>query len=65
MTTNDNHRPPSIATVSKVGTGAKENGASRGELDEAAKQKAEARHLRFFELHTEPDNDAQGPADFS
>lgn len=63
--TNDNRRPPSIASVSKVGDGAKENGASRGELDEAAKQKAEARHLRFFELHGEPNDEAQGPADFN
>lgn len=51
--------------VTKIGDGAKENGASRGELDEAAKQKAEARHLNFFELHAEPNDEAQGPADFN
>ncbi|KFH45782.1 Pre-mRNA-processing factor-like protein [Hapsidospora chrysogenum ATCC 11550] len=56
--------PPSIATVSKIGDGAKENGASRGELDDAAKQKAEAKRLNFFELHGEPNDTAQGPADF-
>ncbi|KAL2207257.1 mRNA splicing protein [Sarocladium strictum] len=44
----------------------KENGAAaRGELDEASKPKAEARYLSFYELHSEPQADAQGPADFN
>lgn len=43
----------------------KENGASRGELDASSKPKAEARYLSFYELHPEPQADAQGPADFN
>lgn len=44
----------------------KENGAAaRAELDEASKPKAEARYLSFYELHSEPQADAQGPADFN
>ncbi|KAH8177634.1 pre-mRNA-processing factor 39 [Sarocladium implicatum] len=44
---------------------AKENGASKGEIDAASKPKAEARYLSFYELHPEPQSDAQGPADFN
>lgn len=58
-------RPPSVAKVSKSESGARENGVHRSELDETSRQKAEARHLSFFELHTEPDAEAQGPADFN
>ena len=43
----------------------KENGNSSGELDDASKPRAEARYLSFFELHSEPQADAQGPADFN
>lgn len=44
---------------------AKENGAGRGEMDDASKPKAEARYLSFFELHSEVQPDAQGAADFN
>lgn len=33
-------------------------------MDEAARGKAEAPLLRYYELHAEPAADAQGPADF-
>ncbi|KAM0215837.1 hypothetical protein ACHAPA_001730 [Fusarium lateritium] len=56
--------PSSVAKLS-TGLGAKENGAARGELDEANKQRAEAQYLHFYEIHGEPDPDAQGNADFN
>lgn len=39
--------------------------AAQGELDEASQRKAETRYLSFYEAHTEPSADAQGPADFN
>ncbi|KAF4993852.1 hypothetical protein FGRMN_6183 [Fusarium graminum] len=56
--------PSSVAKLSS-GVGAKENGAVRGELDEASKQRAEAQYFHFYEVHGEPDPDAQGTADFN
>lgn len=38
---------------------------AQGELDEASQRKAETRYLSFYEAHTEPSADAQGPADFN
>lgn len=58
-------RPSSVATVTHNGDASKENGASRGELDEASRAKAEARYLNFYEAHAEPDPNAQGTADFN
>ncbi|PNP53121.1 hypothetical protein THARTR1_06331 [Trichoderma harzianum] len=57
--------PASISTASKSGSGAKENGASLGELDEASKRKAQTRYLNFYEAHPEPNTEAQGAADFN
>jgi pre-mRNA-processing factor 39 len=59
------HRPVSVSTASKSGSGAKENGASLGELDEASKRKAQIRYLNFYEAHPEPNAEAQGAADFN
>jgi len=56
-------RPTSVAKLST--TNSKENDAARGELDEASKQRAEARYVHFYEVHGEPDADAQGNADFN
>ncbi|KAH7137161.1 hypothetical protein B0J13DRAFT_559059 [Dactylonectria estremocensis] len=57
--------PPSVAKLSKGGENAKENGAARGELDEGSMRRAETRFLQFFEVHGEPDPNAQGNADFN
>ena len=57
--------PPSVASYAKASSSAKENGATRGELDEASRHKAEARYLNFYEIHSEQSaSDAQGPASF-
>jgi pre-mRNA-processing factor 39 len=54
-----------VVAAALKSTGAKENGVARGELDDASRQKAEARHWAFYQLHGEPNADAQGPADFN
>lgn len=59
------HRPASIATASKSAAGAKENGASLGELDAASQRKAQTRYLNFYEAHPEANAEAQGSADFN
>lgn len=59
------NRPASVATLYKSGDSAKENGAPRGELDEASRAKAEARYWNFYEVYAEPDPEAQGTADFN
>ncbi|RDA92320.1 hypothetical protein CP533_3281 [Ophiocordyceps camponoti-saundersi (nom. inval.)] len=43
----------------------KENGVAGGELDEASRQKAEARLVFFYETHVESTAAAQGPAEFN
>ncbi|RBR24797.1 uncharacterized protein FIESC28_02365 [Fusarium coffeatum] len=55
--------PTSVAKLST--TNSKDNDVARGELDEASKQRAEARYVHFYEVHGEPDSDAQGNADFN
>ncbi|KAF4974039.1 hypothetical protein FZEAL_9011 [Fusarium zealandicum] len=57
--------PSSVAKLSHGADGLKENGAALGELDDASKQRAEARYLHFYEIHGEPDPEAQGNADFN
>ncbi|KAL7942214.1 hypothetical protein V8C42DRAFT_332872 [Trichoderma barbatum] len=59
------HRPVSVSAASKSASGAKENGASLGELDEASNRKAQIRYLNFYEAHPEPTAEAQGAADFN
>jgi len=51
--------------LSKAKLGAKENGIAHVEMDEATKVKAEGRFFSFYQLHMEPDPDAQGPASFN
>ncbi|KAI6779084.1 Pre-mRNA-processing factor-like protein [Emericellopsis cladophorae] len=58
--------PASVANITKRSGDVKINGApAPGELDAASRARAEARHYNFFELHTLPDAEAQGPADFN
>jgi len=42
----------------------KDGGPPLEELDETARQKAETRFFSFYELNTETDAEAQGPAGF-
>lgn len=51
-------------SISKDKFAAKENGLPLGELDEATRQIAEARYFSYYELYTDPDPKATGPADF-
>lgn len=60
----DSCSPASVSTTAKLDSTAKENGAGRGELDDATRFKAESRRLVFYELHGDP-VEAQGPADFN
>ncbi|WXC55484.1 hypothetical protein SNK03_001432 [Fusarium graminearum] len=55
--------PSSVAKLSTES--GKENGAAKGELDEASRQRAEAQYVHFYEVHGEPEADAQGNADFN
>ncbi|CAH0019434.1 unnamed protein product [Clonostachys rhizophaga] len=57
--------PTSVSYASRSGTNAKENGASRGELDEQSIRKATAKSFAFYELYGEPTSDAQIPTDFN
>ncbi len=50
--------------ITKPKADEKENGALVGELDEATRQKAEARYFNYYELYADPDPSAQGPATF-
>lgn len=56
--------PQSILTVGKSKLGGKENGVPLGELDDATRPKAESRFFSYYQLHMEPDPNAQGPANF-
>lgn len=60
-----NSRPHSVTATSKAVDGVRENGASKGELDEKSKHKAETKYPKFFEIDTDPVADATGPADFN
>lgn len=55
-------RPQSVSVITK----AKQSKESSGtpELDEATRFKAERRFYSFYELHMDPDPNAQGPASF-
>ncbi|KAK0631701.1 hypothetical protein B0T14DRAFT_8293 [Immersiella caudata] len=57
--------PQSISAVGKGALRVKENGAPLGELDDADRSKAESRYFSYYQLHTEPDSNAQGPASFN
>jgi len=65
INTNNACRPQSISTVvGKSKLGAKENGIPLGELDDATRLKAESRFFSYYQLHMDPDPNAQGPANF-
>lgn len=53
-----------MAIFPKLKLGAKENGIPLGDLDEPTRQKAEARYYSFYQLHADPDMEAQGTAEF-
>ncbi|KAK3355028.1 hypothetical protein B0H65DRAFT_535788 [Neurospora tetraspora] len=57
--------PQSISVITKAKLGGKENGVAMGELDEPTRQKAETRFYSFYQLHMDPDPNAQGPASFN
>jgi pre-mRNA-processing factor 39 len=57
--------PPSVALSASPKSGAKENGASAAEMDEATRQKAEARYYSFYQLHMDPSPIMQGTASFN
>ncbi|KAK1754966.1 hypothetical protein QBC47DRAFT_205223 [Echria macrotheca] len=57
--------PRSVSAMNKAKLGAKENGMAHIEMDEATRVKAEGRFFTFYQLHLEPDPDAQGPASFN
>ncbi len=58
-------RPQSVSAISKAKPGAKENGVAFGELDESSLLKAESRFFSYYQLHTDPDPNAQGNASFN
>lgn len=57
--------PQSVSTAAKLKTGGKENGVVLGEIDEASRARAESRFFSYFQLHVDPDPNAQGPASFN
>lgn len=58
-------RPSSVAKLSKGADSLAENSGAQGVLDEASRHRAEAQYFNFYELHGEPDPNAQGTADFN
>ncbi|KAK3362226.1 hypothetical protein B0T25DRAFT_561310 [Lasiosphaeria hispida] len=56
--------PQSVSVITSIKFGIKENGAALGELDEATHLKAESRFFSYYQLHMDPDPNAQGPAIF-
>ncbi|KAJ4297135.1 hypothetical protein N0V88_004053 [Collariella sp. IMI 366227] len=54
--------PPSVSLITKAKLS--KEGSGIPELDEATRAKAERRFYNYYELHTDPDPDAQGPASF-
>ena len=57
--------PHSVLFHTRAQLGGKENGVALGELDDATRQKAEGRFYSYYELHSDPDPTAQGPAPFN
>ncbi|KAH6634363.1 hypothetical protein B0J18DRAFT_415983 [Chaetomium sp. MPI-SDFR-AT-0129] len=54
--------PQSVSVITKAKQS--KEGAGLPELDEATRAKAERRFYSYYELHTDPDPNAQGPASF-
>ncbi|KAK4182631.1 hypothetical protein QBC35DRAFT_509601 [Podospora australis] len=59
----DLYGPQSVSLVSRLKND-KANGVLQ-ELDDATRLKAEGRFYSFYELHADPDSNAQGPASFN
>lgn len=59
----DLHGPQSVSLVGELKSG--KELALVQELDEATRPKAEGSFWSFYELHADPDPDAQGPASFN
>ena len=57
--------PASVSSLSKAKHAGKENGVGPGELDEASARRAEARYLKYYQLHGEGAVDAAGTVPFS
>lgn len=55
--------PQSISVLSPAQAG-KENGIPPAELDEATREKAESRFFSYYQVHVDPELNAQGPASF-
>lgn len=53
-----------MSVYSKSGPGQKENGLALAELDDATKDKAEAKYRSYYDLHGDANPEAQGPASF-
>lgn len=60
--TNREHSPQSVSLITKAKQS--KDAAGVAGLDEATRIKAERRFYNYYELHTDPDPNAQGPADF-
>ncbi|KAK3383216.1 hypothetical protein B0T24DRAFT_519426 [Lasiosphaeria ovina] len=56
--------PQSISTITKAKLSKDSNGLPVGELDDATRLKAESRFYNYYELHMDPDPNAQGNASF-
>ncbi|KAL2107412.1 hypothetical protein VUR80DRAFT_5270 [Thermomyces stellatus] len=56
--------PPSVSVYSKSSRAGKETGLALAELDESTKAKAEAKYWTYYDLHGDPNPEAQGPASF-
>jgi len=61
----DSLSPESVSALSKPKPGIKENGIfAPGELDEESSRRAESRFYSYYQLHMDPDPNAQGLATF-
>lgn len=60
---NCRHSPQSVSAITNAKQ-AKESGGLP-DLDETARLKAERRYYNYYELHMDPDPNAQGPASFN
>ena len=56
--------PSSVSFWSKKAL-AKQNGTNGPELDDATRQRAESCFYQYYQLNSEPDMNAQGPASYN
>lgn len=59
---NSRHSPQSVSVITKARQN--KDGAGLPVLDEESRLKAERRFYSYYELHVNPDPNAQGPASF-